>query len=144
MGTDWRLTQHRLRQMYRAVKVGPKLDQIGTKWDKFVTFSVQISSPSWPVGVIKMAPAVTLRATVISLFLMHSGIVNGYQCCCAMLILCLNHIGELQLFLFYSLSSFSSFSFYGFVTLTVLFLFFSASLVCVNTFKGQQLYSCGS
>ena len=56
--------------------------------------------------------------------------------CCAMLILCLNHIGELQLFfLFYSLSSFSTFSVYMFVTLTVLFLVLGASIVCVNNLK---------
>ena len=51
--------------------------------------------------------------------------------CCEMLILCLNHTGELKLF--YSLLSFSTFSFYVFVTLTVLFL--GASLVCVNNLK---------
>ena len=64
----------------------------------------------------------------ISLVLMHSGIVNGYQ------LLCDAHtVLELQLFSFYSLLSFSTFSFYVFVTLTVLLL--GASLVCVYNLK---------
>jgi len=76
---------------------------------------------------------VTSRATLI-LFSCTVVLQMGISCC-AMLILCQNYIGELQLFSFSSLSisSFSPFSFYVFVTLTVLFL--GASLVCVNNLK---------
>ena len=63
-----------------------------------------------------MAQAVTLRATAVFV-LMQSGIVNGYQLPCD------GHtVHELQLFLFYSLSFFSTFSFYVFVTLDSPFL----------------------
>ena len=70
-----------------------------------------------------------LRAT--SLFvLMYSGIVMGISCC-AKLILCLNHIGELQLYLYSThYHPFLLLYFYVFVTLvTVLFLFLGASIV---------------
>ena len=33
---------------------------------------------------------------------MHSGIVNGYHCC-VMLIMCLNHIGELQFYFYFTM-----------------------------------------
>ena len=69
-----------------------------------------------------MAQAVTLRATVISLVLMHSGIVNGYQLLCdahtvlephrgTAVFVCFTHYRPFQLFLFMCLS-----------LLTVLFL----------------------
>ena len=54
--------------------------------------------------------------------------------CCGMLMLCLNHIEELQLYFYFTHFSFSTFSFYVFVTLTVLFLFLRASIVCANIF----------
>ena len=75
------------------------------------------------------------------LVLMPSGIVKGISCC-VMLILCLNHIGELQLFLFYSLSSFSTFSFMCLSLLTVLFLFLGASIVCVNILQAHSMKGC--
>ena len=62
----------------------------------------------------------------ITLVIMHSSIVNGYQ------MLCCTNIGELQLYLYYSISSFSAFTFCMFVTLTVLFLFLDASIVCFS------------
>ena len=64
--------------------------------------------------------------------LMHSGIVNGHQLLCDAHTVLEPHRGTAALFLFYSLSFFSTFSFYVFVTLTVLFLFLGASIVCVN------------
>ena len=64
---------------------------------------------------------------------MHSNIVNGISYC-AMLILCWNNVGELGLYLRYSLSCISPFSFcmFMFVTLTVLFLILSSSIVCIH------------
>ena len=65
---------------------------------------------------------------------MHISIVNGYQLLCDAHNVLEPHRGTAAFFyfLFYSLSSFSTFSFYVFVTLTVLFLFLGASIVCVN------------
>ena len=57
---------------------------------------------------------------------------------CAMLILYLNHIGEQQLFFYfthYHYRPLPLFSFYVFGTLTVLFLFLGATIVCVNNVK---------
>ena len=51
-----------------------------------------------------------------TLVLMQSGIVNGYQLMCDTHTV-LERIGTAALFLFHSLSSFSTFSFYVFVTL---------------------------
>ena len=66
---------------------------------------------------------------------MHSGIVIVHQLLCDAHTVLEPHRGTAALFLFYSLSSFSAFSFYVFVTLTVLFLFLGASIVCVNNLK---------
>ena len=75
----------------------------------------------------------TLKSTHQSLFLyMHSGIVNVYQLLCDAHTVLEPHRVTAALFLFYSLSSFSTFCLYVLVTLTVLFLFLGASLVCVN------------
>ena len=63
-------------------------------------------------------------------------IVNGYQLLCDADTVLEQHRGTVTLFLFYSLSSFSIFAFYVFATLTVLFLFLGASIVCVNNLKG--------
>ena len=70
----------------------------------------------------------------IVLVLMHSGIVNGHQLLCDAHTV-LEPIGELQLFLIYSLSSFSTCSFYVFVTLDSPILFLGTSIVCVNNLK---------
>ena len=74
----------------------------------------------------------TLRATEIFI-LMHSGVVNGYQLLCnahtvfephrGTAFFFLNHYCRFPLFLFMCL------------TLTVLFLFLGASIVCVNNLK---------
>ena len=85
---------------------------------RFAYYNRQYASLSRPSGQLvnlwhKLLT--TLRATLV-LFLCTLVLQMGISCC-AMLILCLNHIRELQLFLFYSLSSFSTFSFYVFVTL---------------------------
>ena len=70
----------------------------------------------------------------------YSNIVNGLKLLYdAHHMLLEQHIWKLQLYLFYSLSSFSSFSFYMFVTLTVLFL--GASLVCVNKSREDSRFS---
>ena len=61
----------------------------------------------------------TFWATVISLVLMHSGIVNGHQLLCVAHTVLEPQRGTAAFFLFYSLSCFSTFSFYVFVTLTV-------------------------
>ena len=53
--------------------------------------------------------------------------------CCAMLILCLNHIGQLSILLAI-VHFYFSIRFYIFVTLTVIFLFLGASIV-VNNLK---------
>ena len=66
---------------------------------------------------------------------MQSATVNGYQPLYDPQTVSKQHRGTAALFLFYSLSYFSSFSFYMFVTLTVLFLFLGASIVCVNNIK---------
>merc|ERR1719239_1144661 len=87
-----------------------------------------------------MAPAVTLRATEISLVLMHSDIVNGYQLLCDAHTVLEPHRGTAAFSFFYSLSSFSTFSFF-LSLLTVLFLFLGASIVCVSNtiYRGQQI-----
>ena len=69
----------------------------------------------------------------INFVLMHSGIVNGHKLLCGAHAVSKQHRGTAALFLFYWLSSFSNVSFYVFVTLTVLFLFLGASIVCVDT-----------
>ena len=55
--------------------------------------------------------------------LMHSGIVNWHQLLCDAHSVLEPHMETAALFIFHTLSSFSTFSFYVFVTLTVLFLF---------------------
>ena len=65
----------------------------------------------------------TLRVKLLFV-LMHSGIENGYQLLCIAYTVSEQHRGTAALFLFYSLSFFSTFSFHVFVTLTVLFLFY--------------------
>ena len=106
-------------------------------FDDYFTAMLVFSTPSWPVSVIKLwhKQLITLWATVISLVLMHSRIVNGYQLLCDAHTVLEPHRGTAAFFffLFYSLSSFSTFSFYVFVTLTVLFL--GASLVYVNNLR---------
>ena len=79
-----------------------------------------------------MAQAVNHIKGYITLVLMHTGIVNGYQLLCDAHTVLEPHRGTAALFLFDSLSSFSTFSFFVFVTLTVLFLFLGASIGCVN------------
>ena len=56
---------------------------------------------------------------------------------CAVLILCLNHIGELQVYIYFTYYRhfLLFFSFYAFVTLTVIFLFVGASIVCLSNLK---------
>ena len=60
--------------------------------------------------------------------------------CCAMLILCLSNIGELQLFSSLLTIVLFHFFFYVFVT-QVLFLFLGASIVLVNNLKRTSDYS---
>ena len=64
----------------------------------------------------------------INLVLMHCNIVNGQLLC---YVHTEQHWGNGAIFLYYSLSSFS-FAFCVFVTLTVPFLFWGASIVCDN------------
>ena len=49
------------------------------------------------------------------------------------------HRGTAVIFLYYSLSSFSTFSFYVFFILKVLIHFLGASIVCVNNLRGQHI-----
>ena len=67
-----------------------------------------------------------------TLVFIHSGIVNGYQLLFDAHTVLEPHRGTAALFLYYSLSSFSTFSFYVFVTLAVPFLVLGASIVCVK------------
>ena len=78
----------------------------------------------------------------ISLVLMHSGIVNGYQLLCDAHTVLEPHRGTAAFFLFYSLSSFSTFSFYVFVTLDSPFLGCLYSL-CKQSMEDSRL-SCES
>ena len=90
--------------------------------------------PSWPVGVNNLwHKQFNHIKGNISLVLMHSGIVNGYQLLCDAHTVLEPHRGTAALFLFHSLlMSFSTFSFYVYVTITVLFLFLGASIVYSN------------
>ena len=58
---------------------------------------------------------------------MHS-IVMGISCC-AMLILCFNHIGELAAFFFFT--HYGPFPLFLFMCITLTVLFLGASVVCV-------------
>jgi len=69
---------------------------------------------------------------------MHSVLINGYQLLFDALTVLEPHMGT-SFFLFFT--SFSTFSFYVFVTLTSLFLFLGASLVCVNNLKEDNRFS---
>jgi len=73
----------------------------------------------------------TFRATALFV-LMHSGIVNGYQLMCDAHTVLEPHRGTAVFFSFTHYRPIPLFLF----TLTVLFLFFGASLVCVNNLKG--------
>ena len=70
-----------------------------------------------------------------TLVLMQNGIVNMYQLLCDAYIVPEQHSGTADLFLFYLPSCFSPFSFCVVATLSFLFLFFGASIVCVNKLK---------
>ena len=80
--------------------------------------------PLWPVGVFINTQQLTTFRGYINLVLMLSGIVNGHNLLCNAHAVSERHRGTAALFLFYSLSFFSSFSFYVFVTLAVLFFFY--------------------
>ena len=67
---------------------------------------------------------------------MHSGIVNGHKLLCDAHAVSEQHRGTAALFLFILLTIvLFHLSFYVFVTLTVLFHFFGASIVCVYNLK---------
>ena len=65
---------------------------------------------------------------------MHGGIVNGYQLLCDAHTILEPHRGTAAFFYFARYRPFN-FSFYVFLTLTVVFLFLGASIVCVNNLK---------
>ena len=79
-----------------------------------VSFSAMfLHTPLWHAGVSQHQQFSYIQSN-IALVLMHSNIVNGISYC-AMLILCWNNVGELGLYLRYSLSCISPFSFCMFV-----------------------------
>ena len=81
-------------------------------------------------GVNKHTHNILYRAIINTI--MKICIVNGYQLLCCAYTVLERHRETAALFLVYSLSSFSAFSFCLFVTLTVIFLFLRASILCVN------------
>ena len=85
-----------------------------------------------------MAQAITLRVTIISLVLIHSGIVNGYQLLCYAHTVLEPHRGTAAFFFF---AHYRPFSFYVFVTLDSPISFLGASIVCVSNtiYRGQQI-----
>jgi len=79
--------------------------------DKIMMLHISLCRPCGMLGFLTYSTNIAALRDTALFVLMHSGIVNGHQLLCDAHTVLEPHMGTAALFLFHSLSSFSTFSF---------------------------------